>query len=65
MTRLRWRLGNEQGTALVMALMAMLLLTALAAGLVMVSNTEVRIASNYGTGQEALYAADAAVERVV
>jgi PilX N-terminal len=65
MTRLRWRLGNEQGTALVMALMAMLLLTALAAGLVMVSNTEVRIASNYSTGQEALYAADAAVERVV
>ena len=39
--------------------MAMLLLTALAAAVVMVSSTEVKIAGNYNNGQETLYAADA------
>jgi len=43
----------------------MLLLTALAAAVVMMSSTEVKIAGNYNNGQETLYAADAAVERVV
>jgi hypothetical protein len=61
----RGRLANEDGTALVIALMSMLLLTALAAAVVMVSSTEVKIAGNYNNGQETLYAADAAVERVV
>jgi hypothetical protein len=42
-----------------------MLLTALGAAVVMVSNTETRIAGNYRNSQEALYAADAAVERVV
>lgn len=65
MNRLRQRLGNEDGTALIIALMAMMLLTALAAAVVMVSSTETKIASNYSNGQEAIYAADAAVERVV
>ena len=65
MIRLRRRLGNEEGTALIIALMAMLLLTALAATVVMVSSTEVKISGNYAANQEALYAADAAVERVV
>ena len=65
MTRLHTRLANEEGTALIIALMAMLLLTALAAAVVMVSSTEVKIAGNYNNGQETLYAADAAVERVV
>jgi hypothetical protein len=59
------RLGNERGIALVVALMAMLLLTALAAAVVMVSSTEVKIAGNYNNAQETLYAADAAVERVL
>ena len=45
--------------------MAMMLLTALCAAVVMVSNTETHIAANYRNSQEALYAADAAVERVV
>jgi len=61
----RSRLANEQGTALIIALMSMTLLTALGAAVVMVSRTETAIASNYRTSQEALYAADAAVERVV
>src|SRR6476469_6639580 len=65
MTRLHTRLANEEGTALIIALMAMLLLTALAAVVVMVSSTEVKIAGNYNNAQETLYAADAAVERVV
>jgi hypothetical protein len=65
MIRLRTRLGNEHGTALIIALMAMMLLTALGAGVVMVSNTETAIASNYRNAQEGLYGADAAAERVV
>ena len=56
---------NEDGTALIIALMSMMLLTALGAAVVMVSNTETMIANNHRNSQEALYAADAAVERVV
>ena len=59
------RLTNEKGTALVIALMAMMLITALGAATVMVSRTETAIANNYRNSQEALYAADAALERVV
>ncbi len=65
MTRARTRLGNEEGIALIIALMAMMLLTALAAGLVMVTNTESKISANYRNAQEALYAADGGAERVV
>ena len=65
MSRLRRTLTNEDGTALIIALMAMMLLTALGAATVMVSRTETLIANNYRNSQEALYAADAAVERVV
>lgn len=59
------RLGNENGTALIIALMSMMLLTALAAAVIMVSTTETKIGSNYKNSQEALYAADAGIERVV
>ena len=65
MNRSRARLADERGAALIIALMAMMLLTALGAAVVMVSNTETRIAGNYRNSQEALYAADAGVERVV
>lgn len=65
MSRCSVRLRDERGTALIIALMAMMLLTALGAAVVMVSSTETGISSNYRNGQEALYAADAAVERVV
>jgi hypothetical protein len=65
MRRLGTRLGNQDGTALIVALMSMMLLTALGAAVVMVSNTETMIANNYRNSQEALYAADAAAERVV
>jgi hypothetical protein len=65
MPRPTTRLGNQDGTALIIALMSTMLLTALAAAVIMVTTTETRIANNYKNGQEALYAADAAVERVV
>jgi hypothetical protein len=65
LNRFRSRLGNEDGTALIIALMSMMLLTALGAAVVMVSNTETMIASNHRNSQEAVYAADAVVERVV
>jgi len=59
------RLSSERGTALIIALMATMLLTALGLTLVLMSNTETQISANYRNSQEALYAADAAVERVV
>jgi hypothetical protein len=65
MNTVRRRIGNENGSALIIALMSMMLLTALGAAVIMVTNTETMIANNYRNGQEALYAADAAVERVV
>jgi hypothetical protein len=61
----RARVRSEQGTALIIALMSMMLLTALGAAVIMVTNTETKIADNYRNSQEALYAADAAAERVV
>jgi hypothetical protein len=65
MTRLRARLTNDDGSALIIALMSMMLLTALGTVVMMVSRTETAIANNYRNSQEALYAADAAIERVV
>ena len=64
-TRLRRGIADERGAALIIALMSMMLLTALAAGVVMVTNTETMISANHRNSQEALYAADAAVERIV
>lgn len=65
MGTIHMRARGEEGTALIIALMSMMLLTALGAGVIMVSNTETMIAGNYRNSQEAVYAADAAAERVV
>jgi hypothetical protein len=59
------RLRDEQGIALIVALLCMLLLTALGMALTMTTITEKRIATNYRDGVETIYAADAAVERVM
>lgn len=59
------RITDERGAALVTALMATMLLTALGMSVVLVSNTETMITGNYNTSAEALYAADAAIERAV
>jgi Tfp pilus assembly protein PilX len=57
--------NNERGSALVISLMAMLLLSALGLALVMTTTTETKIAANYTSSHEALYAADAAIERTI
>jgi hypothetical protein len=56
---------DDRGSALVTALLATLLLTSMGLGLLMLSDTESAIASNYRSNGETFYAADAAVERVV
>ena len=56
---------NEAGMALVIALMAMLLLMALGLTLVLNTATEAAIAGHFRVNQEALYAADAGLERVM
>jgi len=58
-------LRNERGIALIVALMAMLLLTALGIGVVLTTMTETTITSNFRDSGEAMYAADAGVERVM
>lgn len=57
--------NNERGAALIVSLMAMLLLSALGLALVMTTMTETKIAGNFTTSQEAMYAADAAIERTI
>jgi hypothetical protein len=59
------RVRQEDGVALIIALMAMMLMMALGMALIMTTTTETRISANYSQGTEALYAADAAVERVM
>jgi type IV pilus assembly PilX-like protein len=54
---------DERGVALVLALMAVALLSALGFALAAMTSTELLIAANYRNGQEALYAADAVAER--
>jgi hypothetical protein len=56
---------SERGAALVVALMATLLLSALGLALVMTTTTESMITGNFTGSQEALYAADAAIERTI
>ncbi len=56
---------SDQGSAVVIALLATMLLGALGAGLVSVTSTEVAIAANYRDGSETGYAADAGAEYLV
>jgi hypothetical protein len=62
---LRTRAGDERGMSLIVVLMATMLLTALSMAVIMVTNTETTISGNYKNANEALYAADAGVERSV
>ena len=55
----------EDGIALIIAMMAMLLVSALGMALVLTTSTETMIAGNYSTSQEGLYAADAIAERTM
>jgi Tfp pilus assembly protein PilX len=57
------RLRDERGAALIIALMSLMLLTALGMALVMTTSTETMIAGNFNNGQEAFYAAESGIER--
>lgn len=59
------RLPDEEGLALLLALMALLILSALGMALTITTMSEVAGARNYRDGTEALYAADGAIERVI
>ena len=56
---------GERGMALVVALLTMLLLTALGMSLMLTTATETMVTSNYRDGIEAMYAADAGIERTM
>jgi len=56
---------REQGIALMVAMMAMVLMSALGAALVLTTSSETMIATNFRSSGEGLYAADAALERIV
>src|SRR6478735_4211098 len=64
-SRRRHNLRSERGVALLVVLMATLLMTALGLGLVLSTTTETMISSNFANSEEALYAADAGIERVM
>jgi Tfp pilus assembly protein PilX len=68
--RLRWSLdvvwtGDDRGIALVVVLMAISLLSALGLALTLTTIAEGKISGNFAQGAEALYAADAGIERAV
>ena len=56
-------LRSENGIALIIALMAMLFMMALGSALMLSTTTETKIANNFRNSSEALYAADAGLER--
>ena len=51
------RQGQESGIALVIVIVALLLITAVAAGMIVYSNSEATVDNNYRDSQVALYAA--------
>jgi Tfp pilus assembly protein PilX len=59
------RARSDSGAALILALLATVLLSGFGVSLVLLGDTERRTATNYGFNYEALYGADAAVERAV
>lgn len=56
---------REDGVALMIAMMAMLLMTALGVMLILTTSSETIIAGNYRNSGEAMYAADAVLERAI
>jgi PilX N-terminal len=56
---------SERGVVLIIALLGVLLLSALGFGLVLTTSTELLIVGNYRNSQEALYGAEAAMERAL
>ena len=56
---------SERGAVLIATLLVLMLLGTLGAALALVVSTESSTAANYEAGQQALYAADAGIERTV
>jgi PilX N-terminal len=56
---------RERGVVLIVALMAMLVMIALGTALILTTSTELAITRNFRNSSEALYAADAVLERAV
>ena len=56
---------RQNGIAMMIAMMAMLLMTALGIALVMTTSSETVISSNFRNASEGLYAADAVLERAM
>jgi hypothetical protein len=56
---------GERGSALVVAMLSLMLLTALGLSLMLTTAAEMTIAANFRDGQEAFHAADAAIERAM
>jgi hypothetical protein len=59
------RAFSDRGVALIVAMLLMVLLSALGLSLTMVTTTEARVAHSYSSGRESFYAADAALELAV
>jgi len=59
------RAASDRGVALIVAMLIMILLSALGLSLTMVTTTEAQVAHSYSSGIESFYAADAALELVV
>jgi hypothetical protein len=58
-------MSDERGVALIVAMMAMMLLSAVGAALVLTTTADVLIAANAGAASEAFHAADAVFERSI
>jgi hypothetical protein len=56
---------RDDGIALLVAMMAMLLMSALGAALVLTTSSDARIAANFRDAQEGVYAADSALEHAM
>ena len=56
---------GEQGIALIVALLSIMLMTALGMALMLTSQTETLISANYRDSMEGEYVADAGIERVM
>ena len=63
--RIRLQAASEHGAALLVALISTMLIGALGLALVLTTGTETAISSNFGNDIEALYAAEAALERAL
>src|SRR4029077_7186021 len=61
MARLRIQ-SNERGVALVAVMLTLLLITAIAAGIIILTNTETNTSSNFKDAQRAFFSAKAGIE---